>query len=139
MLRDHALESRRDRLDRLVPLDLAAVQARLQQPSGKTYGLAECRALGTQCTAIRRMLRITADLGRAIKLHTREDATTHPAIGAGRAHDGTHDTGAPNSNCSRSALMSQPSLIRSEYQPPSRVSPYSTAPRTRLFSSTRRL
>ena len=41
MLRDHALESRGDRLDRLFPLHLAAMQARVQQPSGKTYGLAE--------------------------------------------------------------------------------------------------
>src|SRR6266851_1894518 len=116
-----------DRVERDIPLDICTTHLRTQQTALQADGIAERTTFRTQRAPIRRVLRIAKYLRNAV-CHPGQHPTAYPAIGASSAYI-HRDCGAPNSRSFRNECMLRPSFIKSRYQPLSRTSPYSTAPR----------
>src|SRR5690606_32748389 len=117
------------------------VDSRMEQASFAAQGLGQCRALGTKPTAIRGVRRVATDAHRAPScIDFGKDAAADTAVRARRPDAHCRPaTASPKISLSRSGPTSRPSFMSSQYQAPSRVSPYNTAPRSLLFSITIRL
>ena len=83
MLIDNLLEGLRHMIERAVPIDLLAIDLRVQQAPLLTQGLGQCRALGAELAEVGGVRLVAAYADLAIGIDADLNTAAHPAIGTG--------------------------------------------------------